>query len=94
MNRPASTKAGRCFEQWYAGGYIMGLVSKYAQEPNESRNHFRYHRRIPDSLKPNLGQGELIAVLGRTFARPRPKHAHDPIRDVQVPVIQVHRFQL
>jgi integrase len=42
----------------------MGLVLKYVQEPNESRNHFRYRRRVPDSLKAHLGKTELVATLG------------------------------
>ena len=44
----------------------MGLVLKYVQEPNASRNHFRYRRRVSDSLKPYLGKTELIAALGNT----------------------------
>lgn len=42
----------------------MGLVLKYVQEPNASRNHFRYRRRVPDHLRPFIGKNELIASLG------------------------------
>ena len=42
----------------------MGLVLKYVQEPNDSRNHFRYRRRVLDSLRPHLGKTELLATLG------------------------------
>lgn len=45
----------------------MGLVLKYVQEPNKDRDHYRYRRRVPESLRPYLGKGELIAALGGSY---------------------------
>jgi integrase len=45
----------------------MGLVLKYVQEPNKDRNHYRYRRRVTKQLRPYVGTGELIAVLGNSY---------------------------
>lgn len=45
----------------------MGLVLKYVQEPNASRDTYRYRRRVTKSLRPFIGKGELIETLGKTY---------------------------
>lgn len=46
----------------------MGLVLKYVQEPNADRNSYRYRRRVPESLRPFIGTGELTETLGKTHS--------------------------